>query len=441
VIRLTAEQAARAVNGRIIGDGGVCITSVVKDTDDVKKGCLFVCIKGGRFDGHNFALKAEEAGAAAILSSRALYVGAPQIIVENTRAALIALADWHRKYLLDVPLVAVTGSAGKTTTREMIASALKTRFNTVSTRGNLNNDIGLPLMLLEMSESTEAAVFEMGMNHAGEIDTLAKTAKPDIAVITNIGNAHVENLGSRENIFKAKTEVFARLKNGGTKILNGDDEYLKTVPGAVFYGFNNGEYTAADMKTDGVSRVSFALRTPAGETRVKINAPGRHIVYAALAAAAAAEKLGLSLDEIKEGLETFVPLAGRGAVICAGRVTIIDGSYNASPEAVKANIDQLAAVKGRKVCVLGEMKELGALSDSLHFETGAYAKRAGVDLIVCVGAKALCEGAGDAALFFEGKETAKSALAALIKDGDTVLVKASHSAGFGEIVDYIRNTR
>ncbi len=440
------------------------IRGVVIDSRLVEEGYLFIPIKGARVDGHDFIPSVFGQGALAVLSERRL-TGAdgPYILVDSTEDAMKKLAAFYRKSL-DIKVVGITGSVGKTSTKEMIASVLAQRYHVLKTQGNLNNEIGLPLTIFKIREEHEVAVLEMGISEFGEMHRLAQMAQPDICIITNIGLCHLENLITRDGILKAKTESFEHLARGGIAVLNGDDDKLcdcRVVNGrpALFYGIGQdakvvqtqqGEKRLAEktVYAGEVSPLGLAGTRAviyAGDERFSVQIPiaGEHNVYNALAAVCAGRQLGLTIEEIKRGIESVQTIGGRSNLIRTGGAVVIDDCYNANPVSMKASIDVLADAPGRKIAVLGDMGELGADERKLHAMVGGYFAGKKIDILFCTGelTKELAASVADCSdtqvFYFEEKESLIRRLIAEKKTGDTILIKASHFMGFKEIVDRI----
>ncbi len=461
---MTLNEIAAACGGTYAGaekDRGKEVRGVVIDSRRVEQDFLFVPVRGAKVDGHDFIPQVFAAGALAVLSERELSDPAgPYILVESTEEALRKLAAFYRR-ALDIRVVGITGSVGKTSTKEMIASVLSQKFCVLKTEGNFNNKIGLPLTIFQIREEHEVAVLEMGISEAGEMHVLAEMARPDICVITNIGLCHLENLLTRDGILAAKTESFAHLAEGGTAVLNGDDDKLctcKNVNGrpAVFYGLGRearsvqtkqGEYLladkevyATDIRAHGLSGTRAVIHAGGEQFAVEIPLAGEHNVYNALAAVCVGRQLGMTMEEIRRGILSVQTIGGRNRLIQSGGVTIIDDCYNANPVSMKASIDVLSGAPGRRIAVLGDMGELGADEKALHAMVGEYFAGKRIDLLFCAGT--LSEALADAArgcsttevYYFRDKEELIQKLAAVKKAGDTILVKASHFMGFGEIV-------
>lgn len=449
---LTLAQIAEACGGTLIGGNEAkeyTVTGVEIDSRRVKPGDLFVAIPGEKVDGHKFIPDVLKKGAYA-LSQQSLDVDGAYILVEDTVTAMKRLARFYRN-TLDIKVVGITGSVGKTSTKEMIASVLGTKFRVHKTQGNFNNGIGLPLTIFQIEKEHQVAVLEMGISEFGEMHELADMAQPDIMVITNIGLCHLENLKTRDGILKAKTESFAHLKPDGVVILNGDDDKLSTVEQVagrkpVFYGIKGRNLcetsVCADAVTEhGLEGMTAEFHTPQGDMEVFIPIPGEHNVYNALAATCVAEQLGLSMDEIKCGIAAASTISGRTNLIHTKGMTVIDDCYNANPVSMKASLDVLSKAGGRKIAVLGDMGELGEDEQQLHYEVGTYAGTLPIDLLFCVGTLSgkLAEGAKkqNPALtvkHYGTREEMTEELLATVKEGDAVLVKASHFMEFPKVV-------
>ena len=375
----------------------------------------------------------------------------------------------HYRRSLDIKVVGISGSVGKTSTKEMIASVLSQKYSVLKTEGNFNNEIGLPLTVFNLRKEHEIAVLEMGISGFEEMTRLAKVARPDICVLTNIGVAHMENLGSRDGILKAKTEMFAYMNENGTIILNGDDDKLRGYSPEngitpVYFGLDEScGFHAENISGKGLNGTDAQFFTPNSSFTAHINIPGAHMVYNALAATAVGYALGMTDREICAGIEANVPIAGRNNLIRAPHFTIIDDCYNANPTSMKASLDVLAFADTRKAAILGDMFELGENEKQMHREVGIHAVRKGIDVLICIGS--LMKSAADGALEYleqqknaEHTEETPSSSAhfptqichfatkadflreakELLKEGDTVLVKASHGMEFPEIVEFLQ---
>lgn len=439
----TARELCAAVGGTLLQDSGAPVTGVTTDSRAVQPGQLFIPLVGERFDGHAYIAKALEGGAAGCLTAAApetLLPGKLYIQVADTRLALKALASWYRNKF-DLPVVQVTGSAGKTTTKEMIASVLSQRYNTLRTEGNFNNDIGAPLTLLRLMPEHQAAVIETGMNHFGEIRYLGEMVRPDIAVITNVGDAHIENLGNtRRGILRAKCEIFENLTPEGVAVLNGDDELLNTVtlPQTILRcGVGDGcGVHVTDIDDRGLEGVACTVTIEGEHYRLTTSAPGRYMIYPMAMAAAIGRRLGLTGEEIAAGVAAYTTVGSRMHLIrLPGERLVIDDCYNANPQSMAEGLRMLAASPAQhRVAVLGDMGELGQLTAQAHRDMGALTRRLGLTA-VAVGEKmhALTE-TDPQAQWFATVEEAMPAIRQLFTPGTAVLVKASYAMHFERIV-------
>ena len=439
----TAREICAAVGGTLLQDSGAPVTGVTTDSRAVQPGQLFIPLVVERFDGHAYISKALEGGAAGCLTAAApetLLPGKLYIQVADTRLALKALASWYRDKF-DLPVVQVTGSAGKTTTKEMIASVLSQRYNTLRTEGNFNNDIGAPLTLLRLMPEHQAAVIETGMNHFGEIRYLGEMVRPDIAVITNVGDAHIENLGNtRQGILRAKCEIFENLAPEGIAVLNGDDELLNTVtlPQTILRcGVGDGcGVRVTDIDDRGLEGVACTVTIEGEHYRLTTSAPGRYMIYPMAMAAAIGRRLGLTREEIAAGVAAYTTVGSRMHLIrLPGERLVIDDCYNANPQSMAEGLRMLAASPAQhRVAVLGDMGELGQLTAQAHRDMGALTRRLGLTA-VAVGEKmhALTE-TDPQAQWFATVEEAMPAIRQLFTPGTAVLVKASHAMHFERIV-------
>lgn len=449
-------ELLQAVDGTLLGsfqDETIEISRVDTDSRTVHAGALFIPLVGERFDGHAYINSALEAGAAGCLTARereSYRADKFYIKVASTQKALRDLAAWY-KARFQIPFVGVTGSVGKTTAKDMIAAVLGTRFKVLKTEGNFNNNIGLPLTLLRLDHSYDMCVLEMGMDKFGEIDYLGDIVKPDVAVITNIGDAHIERLGSREGIFQAKCEILPHIRKDGLLVLNGDDAMLATLRGrtpvkAVFCGHQEGlEYQGNQTGGDGVSHIHCRMVTPNMDRDVKIPALGEHMIYPSLIAAAIGEHFGLTADEIEQGILSFVPTRMRMNIIKrSGNITILDDTYNANPQSMRAAISVLAdAPTVHKIAVLGDMFELGSFAPALHAGVGACLGKAGIDTLVAVGelAEHIAQGAEESGVPHvyrcADKDAAKPVLREIIQPDSTFLVKASRGMAMEELSAFL----
>ena len=447
---ITIREAAAAVHGTLHGESGTedkSICGIAIDNRKIEKGWLFVPIKGERFDGHSFIDAAFDAGAVCTLSEKDLS-RTPYIKVSDTQQAFRDLAEYYRS-LFSIRAIGITGSVGKTTTKEMVASVIKQCFNTLYTEGNLNNQTGVPLTVLKLEPWHEAAVIEMGTNHFGEIAAVAKVVRPDYCIFTNIGEAHLEFLGSKEGILKAKTEMIDFMNPGGKVIINGDDEYLKTLKSkrddVISFGFEKeNDIFISEYSDMGLKGSSFTAETPEGKITAAVHAPGKHMVYNSLAGIAAGLCCGMKCEDIAKGIEEYRAMSGRLNIIDADGYTVIDDVYNASPSAMRSSLDVLSDAGGRRVCILGDMLELGENSENKHLEIGRYAADKDIDVIIAVGneAKNICRGAeecGRNALHFDTQDDMLKELSGIVEPGDTILVKASRGMHLEKTVGHLVN--
>ena len=444
--RFTLDEIAISCNGEFVGndsDKNITITSVERDSRQIKDGSLFLAIKGERVDGHDYISKCYDSGAVCSICEKAPEnVTKPYILVDSTLEAVKKIAKAYREKF-DIPVVGVSGSVGKTSTKEMLYAVLSQKYKTHKTQGNLNNELGVPLTLLAMEEDTEVAIIEMGISDFGEMTRLSEMAQPTICVLTIIGCCHLENLGDRDGVLRAKTEMFKNARPNSEFILNGDDDKLYSVADVngkkpIYFGFSSdNDYYAQDIENNGEGGISCALCFDGKRLDVKIPAIGNYMVSNALAAVAVGRLLGLSDEQLINGVGAYKTVGSRANVINTGRIRIIDDCYNANPTSVKASLDTLANFSGRKVAILGDMKELGENELKLHYETGEYAKSK-ADAVIAVGplAQELAKGADGE--WFDSVEQLKNAIPAIINEGDTVLVKASHSMHFEEIVAFLK---
>ena len=354
------------------------------------------------------------------------------------------LAEAYRK-TLDIPVIGITGSVGKTTAKEMVSAVLSQRFKVLKTDKNFNNELGVPLTIFRIEPEHEAAVIEMGISDFGEMSRLAQMVRPTDAVYTLIGNAHLDRLHDRQGVFRAKTEMLEYMPDDGTVFLNADDDLLSACscrPSRVFYGLGDkADIRAENIKTDGAALQSCDIISGKRRIHVSIPAYGRHMVYAALEGAAVGMKFGLRDDEIIRGIAAYETVGRRANVIDTGYITIIDDCYNANPDSVKCAIDSMSDSTGRRVCVLGDMLEMGTARAERHADIGRYAAVHGVELLLCIGEMSentARAAEGIASLHFEDNASLIAALPELIKKCDTVLVKASHSMKLEEISEALK---
>lgn len=455
---MTLERMAAACGARLIGaaDGDTReVAGVVIDSRKVKKDFLFVALPGARVDGHDYIPEVFEKGAMAAISERELDAPGPYLLVNSSKEAMQKIAAYYLTQL-SIPVVGITGSVGKTSTKEMIASVLSQKYRVHKTEENHNNDIGLPLTVFGLRDGHEVAVLEMGISDFGEMSCLAGIARPDVAVITNIGMCHLKDLGDRDGVLRAKTEVFDYLKEGAAVVLNGDDDKLCTIgqvqgkkpcfygmgealPAGAVYGEKN--IFADGIENHGLDGIDFQLHLPASVHRVHVIVPGEHNVYNAMAAAAVGLAMGLSEKEICAGIEAARTIDGRTNLVPVRDYLVIDDCYNANPMSMRAALDVLAQAKGRTIAVLGDMGDLGTEELQMHYDIGAYAAEKQLDVLFAAGerAKELVRGVTDhtqqtKVFYFTTPQELEKALVPFVQAGDTVLVKASHFMEYPRIV-------
>lgn len=467
MVVVDADTIARVTGGELLaGSGDAMVTSVAIDSREATPGSAFFALAGERVDGHAYLQQALEAGArAAVVSSDDDSVRAIFALCERREAALIRVADTadaitalarHVRSRLTCPVIGITGSTGKTTTKDFLASALSVGLTVVATRGNRNNELGVPLTLLEADLDTDAVVVEMGMRGEGQIRELCKVTRPTAGLVTNIGMTHIELLGTQERIAHAKGELVECLGPEGRAFLNADDEWSATLAGmtdapVTTYGTaGSADVRARDVATDDQGRVMFTLATREGSVPVRLGVPGRHNVYNATAAAAVGLYLGLTLTQAVEGLERATMSPMRMEVFeNADGVTVINDAYNANPTSMRAAIATLTDMAaGRRVAVLGDMAELGSLAELAHFRLGEQVGESGLDVLVTVGelARRIGEGASaqgmspDRVVSVADADEAVGELRAIVEPGDVVLVKASRVMELEKVVEGITST-
>ncbi|MCH5266792.1 MAG: UDP-N-acetylmuramoyl-tripeptide--D-alanyl-D-alanine ligase [Lachnospiraceae bacterium] len=451
---MTPVKMAEICGGVYYGNeepGNKEITGIVRDNREIANGNMFVAIKGARVDGNQFVPAAYEAGALCCMSEEPPTDAAkPYIQVDNYLEALQKLAIYYRQ-LFQGKVIGVTGSVGKTTTKEMLASVLSTRYNTLKTDGNYNNELGVPLTLFRLNEKHEIAIVEMGISDFGEMSRLTAIANPDMCVISNIGQCHLEQLGDRDGVLKAKTEIFEGLRQGGKAYLNGDDDKLITVSDVhgqppVFFGTDSiNAVHPIRIQGDGLKGTNLTVSTAQGEIEIYVPVPGRHMVTNALAAVAIGLDLGLSGEEIARGIADFSPVEGHGNVFTTEKFIVMNDCYNANPMSMRAGLDVLLEAKERKVAIIGDMFELGDEEEQMHREIGIYAAGKSLDVIVCIGtlAKEYIQGiqqenSSRECVYFATLEEALEGLPSVLKEGDAILVKASHGMHFEKIVAQLK---
>lgn len=415
------------------------------DTRTIKKKELFIALRGENFDGHHYIHKAKASGASAILSEEKNDGSIPSIIVKNTRQAMAELArSWRACF--SIPLIAITGSNGKTTVKEMLATILNYRAPTLATPGNHNNDIGIPLTLFSLGDKHQYVVIEMGANHSGEIEYLSQITQPTIAVITQCAPAHLQGFSNIKGVAYAKAEIFTGLSQKGTAVINGDDEFAdlwlrKSRPkDQLTFGFNSDNDVTAESIRLAIDKSFFAMVTPIGKLELVLNLPGKHNIINALAAATCAIKLGFELPIIKQGLEYISPIKGRLQIkIGPKKCRIIDDTYNANPISLLAALDVLSKFPGRRWLVIGDMGELGDEAEALHISVSQMSKQSGVERIYALGklAKFSAKAFGKGAYYADDHKHLAALLNDDIDSDVTILIKGSRSMAMEQLLHFL----
>ena len=448
---MSLAQIAQVTDGQLLNcpDAVLMVKNISTDTRTVSAGSLFLALQGERFDAHDFAAQAADKDAVAIVVSRPLPdVSLPQILVADTRIALGQIAAWVRNQL-DLQIVAITGSCGKTTVKEMCAAILRQSAPVLATQGNLNNEIGVPQTLLRLTPDERYAVVELGANHPGEIAWTTSLVKPDVAVINNVAAAHLAGFGSLRGVAVAKTEIFSGLSETGTAIIDADSEFydwwreilsVRTLS----FGVENpkADFRAENIEQNEAGIASFMLICPLGRIAIQLPVPGLHNVSNALAAAAVTTSLGLSLEQVKSGLMTMVPVKGRFCVQkLSDSVTVIDDTYNASVQSVMAAIDTLSVMPGHRVLVFGDMGELGADAATLHRQIGEHAKAKKLDTVLTIGELSRNTAEAASGQHFVNKESLYQALQQLMQQQRpvTILAKGARSARMEDVVAFVKS--
>lgn len=461
--RLTADKVASICGGTLYSvacENKVLFETVCTDSREADNTSMFVAIRGERVDGHSYISNVVKQGCRCVIAERVpLDVkGIAVIIVPDSVRAIRDIAEYVKSQV-DIKTVAVTGSVGKTTTKEFIASVLDRKFNLYKTEGNFNSTIGMPMSMLELNQHNEAAVFEMGMSGLGEIEYMSEAAKPDIAIITNIGSSHLEALGSRENIRRAKMEIVAGLKDGGTLFLNGDEPLLvgheSERYNTLYFGMKNEEcdFFASNIRNI-ESGTMFDMRTPNGEYKnIEISIVGAHNVYNAMVAFNVGLKMNMSEAAIREGLLAYKSAKMRQNIYTLGGITVIEDCYNASPESMNAAInvldDTAKAKGGRMIALLGDMRELGDTSATLHAGVGSYLAGKHADYLFTYGeisSANLADGAAKNGMSEKqiyrnpvaDAEVVGKKLLSVLKEGDVLLVKASRALAAENVLNYVK---
>lgn len=451
---------AKACDGIIINKGNVeIIDEISTDSRTIRKGNLFIPLIGENFDGHTFISDAIKKGASTILvqgdkMENVINVDGINIIqVKNTLEALTKIAYYY-KNLFDIPFIGVTGSVGKTTTKDLIAEVLSVKYNVHRSAGNFNNEIGLPITLFNLESKHDISVLEMGMSSYGEILNLANIVHPNIAVITNIGLSHIEYFGSKENIMKAKMEITANLGKEDYLLVNGDDQYLKNIKregkdyNIIFYGLNRyNDFYVTDIKDLGEEGSSFKVNINDEPVQFKIKSPGLHNIYNGLIAIWIGIKYGMTFKEIQEGLNSFKPSRMRLEIINENNIKIIDDTYNASPDSMKVALDVLEKIKAdRRIAVLGNMFEMGSFAEKGHRSVGEHLADKKIDLLIVVGKMAYWialeakkRGLKEENIFtVHTNKEAINVLKQNVRDNDAILIKGSRGMAMEEIVRFLQ---
>ena len=431
-------KISSVINCKLNSNKAVKFQGVCTDTRDRVSGKLFIALEGVNFDGHNFIKQAEDLGAVAVIAHKRIDSNLPTLLVSNSEEAYQKLAAWHRQSFSPI-VIAITGSNGKTSTKNMLHSILSLHGPTLSTKGNLNNHLGVPKTLLELAKKHQYCIIEMGANHVNEIELLCKLAQPDIAIITNANNAHLGEFGSEKNLVKAKGEILESLSGDGIAIINKSSphidiwEKMSGTQNLTFFGNESNVY-ASNIKQF-KSTLNFSLNFNHSSINITLSMIGLHQIENVLAAAACAIKIGISPDLIKKGLEKVRSEKGRLELIELQNFTILDDSYNANPQSVKAAIDSLKQFSGKKVLVLGSMAELGKDSSKLHQEIGDYAREQNIDSLITIGQEAQCFKGSH----FDDIESIFNEINNYHK-GATVLIKGSRKMELNKLVDILINT-
>lgn len=425
------------------------VTEITTDSRKVSKGSLFVAIRGARSDGHDFISGIYEQGAVCAISERVLPDNPGAYIqVKSSMEAVGKIAAFYRSQL-SLTVIGITGSVGKTSTKETVAGVLSQRYRVLKTLGNFNNELGLPLTIFRLTEEDEIAVLEMGISDFGEMHRLSEIARPDICIITNIGTCHLEKLGDRDGVLRAKTEIFDFMNSDGIALLNGEDDKLLTIAGGErpvkFFGKSvRSDVYADSIESLGLNGTRCHIQTPQGAFEAIIPIPGQYMINNVLAGTLAGLELGMELHEIKAGIEKMQALNGRNKIIHTGNFTVIDGCYNANPMSMKASVDLLCLANTRKVALLGDMGELGENEAKLHYEVGRYVGESQVDILLCAGklAKEIERGFHEVqpasySVCYDTVEELNEKLPEELCHGDSILVKASHFMDFTRVLNAV----
>ncbi|WP_150541181.1 UDP-N-acetylmuramoyl-tripeptide--D-alanyl-D-alanine ligase [Clostridium perfringens] len=446
MLELNLQEIVKATKGALLKEADVKeIKAVSTDTRKIEEGTMFIALKGENFNGNNYVLEAFNKGAKIAIVDEVkcdlneLKEDVALIKVQNTGRALMDLAKFYREKL-GLKVVGITGSAGKTSTKDLVAAVLSDKYKVFKTKGNFNNEIGLPLMILELDSTYDVAILEMGMRGLGQIKELAEIASPDLGIITNIGISHIEILKTRENILKAKMEIATFFDKNNTLVVCGNDDFLGALPSAGYKIVKTGvgENFKIGAKNIALEELSskFTVYDGEKEEEFSLDMPGEHNISNLMLGIAIAKELGVSFEEMKRGLKNIEATSMRLELIKKDGFSILNDCYNSSPVAVKSAIDVMKNIEGkRRIAVLGTMRELGHKSEEAHEEIGKYAKENGIEKVLCFGdfSENIKEGYGEGCTVYENKEELIKDLLNIICDGDIILVKASRSLKFEEI--------
>ena len=446
MLELNLQEIVKATKGVLLKEADVKeIKAVSTDTRKIEEGTMFIALKGENFNGNNYVLEAFNKGAKIAIVDEVkcdlneLKEDVALIKVQNTGRALMDLAKFYREKL-GLKVVGITGSAGKTSTKDLVAAVLSDKYKVFKTKGNFNNEIGLPLMILELDSTYDVAILEMGMRGLGQIKELAEIASPDLGIITNIGISHIEILKTRENILKAKMEIATFFDKNNTLVVCGNDDFLGALPEAEYKIVKTGvgENFKIGAKNIALEELSskFTVYDGEKEEEFSLDMPGEHNISNLMLGIAIAKELGVSFEEMKRGLNNIEATSMRLELIKKDGFSILNDCYNSSPVAVKSAIDVMKNIEGkRRIAVLGTMRELGHKSEEAHEEIGKYAKENGIEKVLCFGnfSENIKEGYGEGCTVYENKEELIKDLLNIICDGDIILVKASRSLKFEEI--------
>uniref|UniRef100_UPI0039E91685 UDP-N-acetylmuramoyl-tripeptide--D-alanyl-D- alanine ligase n=1 Tax=Clostridium perfringens TaxID=1502 RepID=UPI0039E91685 len=446
MLELNLQEIVKATKGALLKEANVKeIKAVSTDTRKIEEGTMFIALKGENFNGNNYVLDAFNKGAKIAIVDEVkcdlneLKEDVALIKVQNTGRALMDLAKFYREKL-GLKVVGITGSAGKTSTKDLVAAVLSDKYKVFKTKGNFNNEIGLPLMILELDSTYDVAILEMGMRGLGQIKELAEIASPDLGIITNIGISHIEILKTRENILKAKMEIATFFDKNNTLVVCGNDDFLGALPEAKYKIVKTGvgenfEIGAKNIALEELSS-KFTVYDGEKEEEFSLDMPGEHNISNLMLGIAIAKELGVSFEEMKRGLKNIEATSMRLELIKKDGFSILNDCYNSSPVAVKSAIDVMKNIEGkRRIAVLGTMRELGHKSEEAHMEIGKYAKENGIEKVLCFGdfSENIKEGYGEGCTVYENKEELIKDLLNIICEGDIILVKASRSLKFEEI--------